>query len=196
MSREKAQRDKPEFTYLRIPVEILAMQKINSLEKFIVSDIGYSKFRENGYKVSNAQMASKFGVSRRTIINALNRLKSPKLGLIQDTGRDDFHRCLKLNGTISALFENRKKEKAQPTKQSINFQKPTSSEVEEYAQSIGFEIDGQYFIDTHEARNWMIGRSKMRDWRACVRTWQKREKNNGDRNENREHNEATADFIR
>ena len=32
-------------------------------------------------------------------------------------------------------------------------------------------IDAQQFIDFYEAKGWMIGKNKMKDWRAAVRTW-------------------------
>jgi hypothetical protein len=31
------------------------------------------------------------------------------------------------------------------------------------------------FIDYYEARGWMIGKNKMKDWKAAVRTWKNRE---------------------
>ncbi len=58
------------------------------------------------------------------------------------------------------------------------FVKPGAAEVTEYATSIGFELDGQYFIDKNDAVGWLVGknRSPMRDWKAVVRTWQKNQK--------------------
>lgn len=52
---------------------------------------------------------------------------------------------------------------------------PTVQEVTEYAESIGYELDGQNFVDFYTAKGWMIGRNKMKDWRAAVRTWKKRD---------------------
>ena len=46
-----------------------------------------------------------------------------------------------------------------------------SEEVTSYAKSIGFELDGQKFIDYYEAKGWMIGKSPMRSWKASVRIW-------------------------
>ena len=51
-----------------------------------------------------------------------------------------------------------------------------SQEVEQYAQSIGFRLDGQKFIDHYEANGWMRGKNKIKDWRACVRTWKQNDK--------------------
>jgi len=51
------------------------------------------------------------------------------------------------------------------------FTKPTPQEVAEYAKSIDFNLDGQLFCDSYEAKGWMIGKNKMKNWKASVRTW-------------------------
>jgi len=33
------------------------------------------------------------------------------------------------------------------------------------------------FMIFMKARNWMVGKNKMKDWKACVRTWERRDKN-------------------
>ena len=55
------------------------------------------------------------------------------------------------------------------------FQKPTPSEVAEYARSINFVLKGEDFCDFYESKGWLVGRSPMKDWKACVRTWKKSE---------------------
>lgn len=66
-----------------------------------------------------------------------------------------------------------KEERASIDKASKSFKLPTASEVTEYAKSIGFVLDGEYFIDKYTANGWMVGKSKMKDWKATVRTWKK-----------------------
>lgn len=51
------------------------------------------------------------------------------------------------------------------------FSKPVPKEVSDYAKTIGFELDGQKFCDYYESKGWVIGKSPMKDWKACVRTW-------------------------
>jgi biotin operon repressor len=65
----------------------------------------------------------------------------------------------------------------QPTKRerASPFNPPSFSEVSEYSKSISFQLDAQQFIDFYTAKGWMIGKNRMKDWRAAVRTWQKRE---------------------
>jgi hypothetical protein len=54
------------------------------------------------------------------------------------------------------------------------FRPPSSFEVSEYAKTIGFELNGRDFVDFYQAKGWMIGKNKMKDWKASVRTWKKR----------------------
>ena len=55
-----------------------------------------------------------------------------------------------------------------------SFIHPSPIEVAEYGRSIGFTIDGQGFLDFYESKGWMIGKNKMKDWKAAVRTWKTR----------------------
>jgi len=49
---------------------------------------------------------------------------------------------------------------------------PTPAEVEEYAATIGFKIDGELFVNNYQAKGWIYsGNTPLRDWRAAVRTW-------------------------
>ena len=50
---------------------------------------------------------------------------------------------------------------------------PTVEEVESYCLERGNGIDAQSFIDFYESKGWMIGKNKMKDWKAAVRTWER-----------------------
>ena len=56
------------------------------------------------------------------------------------------------------------------------FIKPTFEEISQYCRERKNKIDPQHFIDYYEANGWMVGRNKMKDWKACVRTWEARQK--------------------
>lgn len=52
--------------------------------------------------------------------------------------------------------------------------KPTLEEVREYCKERNNNVDAESFIDFYESKDWMIGKNKMKDWKAAVRTWEKR----------------------
>jgi len=56
------------------------------------------------------------------------------------------------------------------------FKKPSLVEVKNYCILRKNNIDAESFIDFYESKNFMIGKNKMKDWKACVRTWESREK--------------------
>lgn len=64
--------------------------------------------------------------------------------------------------------KNVKKESA-----SKKFQKPLISEIQEYCSERKNGIDPERFFDHYEARDWMLGKQKMKNWKACVRTWER-----------------------
>lgn len=54
---------------------------------------------------------------------------------------------------------------------------PTVDEVAEYCKERGNGISAEHFIDYYTSRGWVLTNGKkVRDWRACVRLW---ERNNG-----------------
>lgn len=68
------------------------------------------------------------------------------------------------------------KEEDKKKKKGRRFAPPTVQQVEEYGQEIGYEIDGNKFVDSYTTTGWKLkGGNAMKDWKAAVRTW----KNNG-----------------
>jgi uncharacterized protein YdaU (DUF1376 family) len=51
--------------------------------------------------------------------------------------------------------------------------------VSSYCQERKNKIDPQRFIDHYTSNGWMVGKNKMRDWKAAVRTWEKNQGGNG-----------------
>lgn len=58
---------------------------------------------------------------------------------------------------------------------SKRFNPPTVEEVDAYCRERGNEIKAQKFVDHYAAIGWMIGKTKMKDWKAAVRTWEQRD---------------------
>jgi hypothetical protein len=61
------------------------------------------------------------------------------------------------------------------------FLKPTLLEVSEYCIERKNNVNPNHFIDFYQSNGWMVGRNKMKDWKATVRTW---EKNNFNQKQN------------
>lgn len=67
-------------------------------------------------------------------------------------------------------------EEAEPPSRSRRFVPPTVEDVRDYCFERGNSIDPQRFVDHYTSNGWMVGKNKMKDWKAAVRTWEQREK--------------------
>ena len=56
-----------------------------------------------------------------------------------------------------------------------HFQKPSLDDIRAYCISRSNNVDPEQFFNFYESKGWMVGKTHMRDWRAAVRTWEKRE---------------------
>ena len=56
------------------------------------------------------------------------------------------------------------------------FTPPTVEEVREYCREQGFTFSPETFVDFYEAKDWYVGKNKMKDWKATARNWNRREK--------------------
>lgn len=54
------------------------------------------------------------------------------------------------------------------------FKPPSAEEVNQYAQENNLNVNGNGFVDYYEAKGWMIGKNKMKDWKAAARNWSRR----------------------
>ena len=71
------------------------------------------------------------------------------------------------------IEENRIEEDCSKTK----FKKPTHEEIQQYLDERKIkEFTANGFYDYYESKGWMIGRNKMKDWKAAVRTWENNNK--------------------
>ncbi len=132
---------------------------------------------ENPFECSNGLIAATIGVTEKTLIDARSRLqkkglisfvpgqrkkKSPVYTLLPDkTDRRHKAKIQKESPAVEADKENK------PT--AI----PTLKDVEAYCRQRGNEVDARVFVDFYTAKDWMIGKNKMKDWQAAVRTWEK-----------------------
>lgn len=55
------------------------------------------------------------------------------------------------------------------------FVKPTVEEVRAYCIERHNSVDPEAFVDFYESKGWKIGDQPMKDWKACVRTWERSE---------------------
>lgn len=92
---------------------------------------------------------------------------------IQDVSTLDTQYSIGKDSIVKSSIE---KKVAEAPLSSKRFVKPTLEEVKEYCLSRKNNIDAQQFIDFYESKGWKVGNQSMKDWKACVRTWEQRNK--------------------
>ena len=95
---------------------------------------------------------------------------------------------------IVAKYMLIKSELTQTKKTKKRFEKPSVEEVRAYCLERNNGIDPQSFIDHYDSNGWMVGRTPMRDWKAAVRTWERR-RNNAQPIVSGNRHEATPNFF-
>jgi hypothetical protein len=65
-------------------------------------------------------------------------------------------------------------DKTKENKTVSRFTPPNVDEVKTYCTERNIGIDPQGFIDYYQTNNWMRGKNKIKDWKACMRTWEAR----------------------
>ena len=53
------------------------------------------------------------------------------------------------------------------------FKPPTLEEVEAYCRERGNAVDAGKWWDFYASKGWLVGKAKMKDWKAAVRTWER-----------------------
>ena len=55
------------------------------------------------------------------------------------------------------------------------FEKPTLSQITQYCLERNNNVNAEQFFDYYESNGWKVGKNAMKDWKACVRTWERNE---------------------
>lgn len=71
----------------------------------------------------------------------------------------------------SEIDENSDVSQAKP--RTTRFIPPTLEEVRSYCAERKNSVDAQRFVDYYTSNGWLVGKNKMKDWRAAVRTWER-----------------------
>lgn len=76
------------------------------------------------------------------------------------------------------------------------FTPPTLDEIKAYCQERKNGINPETFYDFYQSKGWMVGKDKMKDWKAAVRTWENRNKTSNDKPKNADKLQALEDYYK
>jgi len=73
---------------------------------------------------------------------------------------------------INDNFNNNSKGVKIDTVKTKRFIKPNIQEIKDYCFERKNNVDVNKFFNYYEANGWKVGKNAMKDWKACVRTWE------------------------
>lgn len=79
------------------------------------------------------------------------------------------------NSTTISNSKNNKENMADKPPTRHSFSPPSVDDVREYCREKGYNVDPERFVDYYTSNGWKVGRNPMKDWKAAVRSWNRKE---------------------
>lgn len=154
--------------------------KNNVISKFVECEDGFYNFRllqEMGIRTKKSESLSK---------NSLIRWNKYREKMQKDM-QLDMQKDMQLDMPIEDEDEDENKDKdsvfpekgVRGEKPRENFIVPLFAEVEAYCKKRSNKVNPLKFYNFYESKGWMIGKNKMKNWQAAVRTWEMSTRNQG-----------------
>jgi hypothetical protein len=120
--------------------------------------VNYLHYRAVKNEEDRREYHRKYWHKRKEKLNTLNTLNNSTVELNDSTHTEAYTNT-----------EEEKKEKKR-----VAFAPPSLEEVNSFIQEKGYSVNASQFVDFYQSKGWMVGKTKMRDWKAGVRLWQNR----------------------
>ena len=107
------------------------------------------------------------------------RAKVSKYPSPDEHAQESANTCKQMIADVP-VFENREsgyenRESRGENTRVTRFTPPTVEEVKTYCRERKNSVDAERFVDYYSANGWIVGKTKMKDWKAAVRTWERRD---------------------
>ena len=152
--------------------------------------------------VDNIMMISNW--SKYQNVDKMNDLKEyNRIKQRESRERRKLLECSKVNDMSMTVNDNvnldiDKKEEIKNKKEDKNknkrFIKPSLDEIKSYIDENNLNVNAQYWFDYYESNGWRVGKNPMKDWKACIRRWNKTEMT--DLKARRKHNEEIINITK
>lgn len=186
-------KEKPNY-YAIIPADVRYDNELKDKAKLLYGEITSLSDKYGYCYASNKYFAELYGVTVTTISLLIKNLVEK--GYIEseikykEGSKEILNRYLKIiKGGYLKNFKEGYLKKVKDNNININntsnnikeksikrkFEKPTIEQIQEYCIERNNGINAEAFYDFYESKNWYVGKNKMSDWEACVRTWERRQ---------------------
>ena len=130
-------------------------------------------------------------VTQADTINKLNKTKLNNVLLEKEPKEENFSDELFFeNDSVKTKKENTSKKVAEKkvSQKKERFKPPSIQQVQDYCNERKNGIQAYTFVNFYQSKGWMIGKNPMKDWRAAVRTWEQKNKENAQSNNENSNN--------
>ena len=93
---------------------------------------------------------------------------------IQEKAKESKEKQTEANERLNVNVNVKDKDKVNK-----RFIPPTVEDVAAYCRERSNNVNAQTFVDFYSSKGWKVGNQPMKDWRACVRTWERRDNRGG-----------------
>jgi len=139
-----------------------------SLEKTLeLSEVRSAAGKQGGAPTGNSNASKQAKTSKKQANDKQNQAKNKQKQADKDKDKDKDKDIKRKE--LPSVTPKEKVADAPP-----RFKKPTVAEVSEYCRERGNGVNPETFVDFYEAKGWRVGNQPMKDWKACVRTWERR----------------------
>jgi len=186
--------EKPSY-FAILTADVRYDKTLKPLARLLYAEITALCNKEGYCWAGNQYFADLYEVDKNTVSGWIGQLKTRGYITVQleykEGTKQILHRYIRINGEgihkiidtslqkdgypINEIIEVNKKTNKKTnnkTNKGIRFTPPSVDEVSDYCDERNKGVDPQTFIDFYQAKGWMVGKNKMQDWKACVRTWE------------------------
>ena len=162
------------YKYMNILVEYGVVEKkqtyVGNLKGSVIYKITHEIIKKNRIPKNSEAEYSPFSVSEKIGIRVC---ENPS---ISETNSNNINSNNINNNNNKERYEQPEVANSlNSPKRNSRFIPPTAEEVREYCAEHNYSVDPQRFVDFYECKGWMVGKNKMKDWKAAVRTWARRD---------------------
>ena len=159
---------------------------------------GFSQDNESWFTSSHQYISEWIGITRRGIINILNKLLESEVIIKEEVYINNIKFCkyranLEMLETSQGMkkvhrgYEKSSHNNTENNKENIidksiiqkkvkKFTKPSIKELKEYCEYLNYPDYSEAFYDFYESKDWYVGKNKMKCWKASIRNWNRNNK--------------------
>jgi uncharacterized protein YdaU (DUF1376 family) len=150
------------------------LSEINSIKQLSEKrkQIAEKRWNEEGLKQKGSKSEAKRKQKEPKKPSGLfGNPKEPKETLNDNVNKDDnVNEYDNVNNNFNIMENHKIKTK--------KFIKPTIQEIKDYCLERNNIVNVEKFFNYYEANGWKVGKNPMKDWKACIRTWESNNYNN------------------